>query len=249
MTQFPASDSEYIVIRRSWLVAIVVGMVGFVLGGIVTYIVAFTSFQAGRQQAIDAVQAALAQAPTAAQAGAAQPSELPVRVDNVSADDDPAIGPDNAPIQIVEFSDFRCPYCKRFRDETLPALLEQYGDQIRFVYRDFAVVGGETAAEAAECADDLGEYWEYHDALFENPQAYSTSDDYVALAENLGLDAQAFRQCLESGKNRDEVMNDYNAGRSYGVSGTPTFFINGVRVVGAQPLASFQGVIEDELSK
>jgi protein-disulfide isomerase len=115
------------------------------------------------------------------------------------------------------------------------------------VYRDFPVVGGEVAAEASECADEQGAFWEYHDALFDNFQAYSTIDDYVTLAESQGLDADQFRECMESNKYRDEIVGDYNHGREYGVSGTPTFFINGVRIIGAQPLAAFQSVIDEEL--
>lgn len=126
-------------------------------------------------------------------------------------------------------------------------MLEQYGDQIRLVYRDFPVVGGEPDAEAAECADEQGQFWPYHDALFENFRAQSTTEDYVALAENLGLDTEAFRQCLESGTMRQEIIGDASDAQSYGVTGTPTFFINGVRIIGAQPLSVFQSVIDQEL--
>lgn len=109
------------------------------------------------------------------------------------------------------------------------------------------MVGGEVAAVAAECADEQGEYWPYHDALFEDPQARSTPEDYTALAGDLGLDPEAFSACLDSDEVRDEIINDYNDGRAYGVNGTPTFFINGVRLIGAQPLAAFQSVIDAEL--
>ncbi len=111
-------------------------------------------------------------------------------------------------------------------------MLEQYGDQIRIVYRDFPVVGGEQAAEAAECANEQEAFWPYHDALFEDARIYNTVDDYVGLANQLGLDVPQFRQCLESSKYRDEIVNDYNDGIAYGVSGTPTFFINGVLNMG-----------------
>lgn len=116
------------------------------------------------------------------------------------------------------------------------------------VYRDFPVVGGEVAAIAAECADDQGEFWPYHDALYENPQGYNTPEDYSTLAGELGLDAEVFSTCMESEEVREEIIADYNDGRSYGVSGTPTFFINGVRVVGAQPIDAFRSIIDAELA-
>lgn len=115
------------------------------------------------------------------------------------------------------------------------------------MYRDFPVVGGEAAAFASECADEQGEYWAYHDALFEAPDAFTSMDAFVTAAGDLGLDTEAFRACLESDETREEIINDYNDGRAYGVTGTPTFFINGVRLVGAQPLAAFQSVIDEEL--
>ncbi len=100
---------------------------------------------------------------------------------------------------------------------------------------------------ASVCADSQDGFWEYHDALFEDPRAFSTADDFVALAERLGLDGDAFRACLDSEEAINTVIADYNDGRSYGVSGTPTFFVNGVRIVGAQPLAAFRAVIDEEL--
>ena len=117
------------------------------------------------------------------------------------------------------------------------------------MYRDFPVVGGDQAAEAAECADEQNGFWPYHDALFEDVSAYNTVDDYVSLADQLGLDTSQFEQCLETNKYRDEIVNDYNDGTAYGVTGTPTFFINGVRLVGAQPLSAFQSVIDQELDQ
>ncbi len=126
-------------------------------------------------------------------------------------------------------------------------LLEEYGDRIQIVYRDFPVVGGEQAAVAAECADEQGKFWPYHDALYENFRGQNSADDFVTLAESLGMDGEDFRNCLSSPEIQAEIVKDYNDGRSYGVTGTPTFFINGVRVVGAQPEAVFRAVIEEEL--
>lgn len=110
------------------------------------------------------------------------------------------------------------------------------------------MVGGGAAAEASECADEQGGFWEYHDELFANIDLYNSDDDFVALAESFGLDGGAFRECLESDIMQDEVIADAEDARSYGVSGTPTFFINGVRLVGAQPIESFNAIIEEELA-
>ena len=237
-------DADMVTIPRTWLLAGGVGLVTFLIGGLLGFVLALTAYQRGADRAVAAVQEAPANAPAPQ---AAQPTESPARLDNVSVDDDPALGPEDAPVVIVEFSDFRCPYCKRFHDETLPVLLEEYGDQIQIVYRDFPIVGGEQAAVAAECADEQGEFWPYHDALYENFRGQNSADDFVTLAESLGMDGEDFRNCLSSQEIQAEIVKDYNDGRSYGVTGTPTFFINGVRVVGAQPEAVFRAIIEEEL--
>jgi protein-disulfide isomerase len=167
----------------------------------------------------------------------------------VSVDDDPALGPADAPITIVEFSDFNCPYCQRFQQQTFQPLMDAYPDQIRFVYRDFPITSQDSfyAAQAAECADEQGSYWEYHDALFTG--AYGLGDEaYRQYAEELGLDADALVSCVDEGRYADEVQADAREAASLGVSGTPTFFINGVPLVGAQPLTRFAQVIDSELN-
>jgi protein-disulfide isomerase len=134
--------------------------------------------------------------------------------------------------------------------ETFQALLDQYPDQIRFVYRDFPVVGGgaagTAAALAANCAIDQDAYWDFHDAIFTGEFGISP-DAFTSIAEDLGLDTDELGQCIESEKYAEEVQNDLLAGRSIGVSGTPTFFINGIPLVGAQPFANFAQVIDSEL--
>jgi protein-disulfide isomerase len=193
---------------------------------------------------------ALAAASQAGQQAAPQPTVLAV-VD-VSVDDDPARGPEDAAVTIIEFSDFQCPYCGRFFQQTLPQLMQQYGDRIRFVYRDFPLdqihPNARNAAIAAECADDQGRFWEYHDLLFSNQQALGVPD-LKRYAEQLGLDADAFAECLDSQKYNEEVSADLRDGIQAGVSGTPTFFINGRRVVGAQPLQTFQTIIDQALAE
>ncbi len=175
------------------------------------------------------------------------PPQGPVRID-VSVDDDPAFGPPDAPITIIEFSDFRCPYCQKFHHETLPGLIASYPDQIRFVYRDFPVVGGFEAAMAAECADEQGAFWEFHDLLFSGELPLERSG-YLAYAEQLELDTDALTDCLDSQRYASEVNADANYAASLGITGTPTFFINGIPLIGARPLAHFKQVIDGELEQ
>jgi protein-disulfide isomerase len=236
-------NGDVIVIKKSWVVTGAVGLAFFILGGVLGYVLATSVFQR------NAAQARLDAAPIAAQGAGQQPAALPQRV-QVSDGGDPAIGPADAPVTIVEFSDFQCPYCKTFRDQTLDALLERYGDQVRFVFRDFPLSQlhpfAQKAAEASECANEQGHYWEMHDLLFANSPNLS-EDALKGFAEQLGLDMEQFNECLDSGRYADEVTADLQEGMSYGVTGTPTFFINGIRLVGAQPLANFQAIIDQEL--
>lgn len=168
---------------------------------------------------------------------------------DVSTDDDPALGPPDAPITIVEFSDFNCPYCRRFRQTTFDELMAAYPGQIHFVYRDYPILSQQSflAAQAAECADEQGAFWEYHDELFSGrlelgPPAYRQ------YASDLGLDVENFMACFESGQLADEVQADARYASGLGITGTPTFFINGIPLVGAQPLAEFTRLIDQELN-
>jgi protein-disulfide isomerase len=169
----------------------------------------------------------------------------------VSTGDDPAKGPATAPITIVEFSDFQCPYCSRV-NPTLKQLDEKYGDKLRVVFRDFPLVQihkeAVKAAEAAQCANDQGKFWEMHDKLFGN-QSKLQVEGLKQSATEIGLDAAAFNQCLDSGKYTAEVQQDAEEGVSYGVNSTPAFFINGRLLTGAQPLENFVTVIDEELAR
>jgi protein-disulfide isomerase len=182
----------------------------------------------------------------------AQPTEPPAVVDNVSVDDDPFMGPEDAPVTIVEFSDFQCPYCERAAVDVLPQVFAEYGDQVRLVYRDFPLTQihpqALPAAIAAECADDQGKFWEYHDLLFANQSALDDAS-LEAYAGQLGLDQTAFDQCFSTQTPLEEIQGDYQDALSYGVSGTPTFFVNGVRVSGAQPFSVFQAIIDQVLAQ
>jgi len=169
---------------------------------------------------------------------------------SVDPDDDPSIGPADAPVTIVEFSDFQCPYCQK-SVATLKELRRLYGDKIRVVYRDYPGPNhpqAASAAEAAQCAGDQGKFWEYHDALFDH-QATGTGWDYEALARELGLQAGDFSTCLSTGRYREEVRKDLRDGLALGIASTPTFFINGRPLVGAQPLTEFSRLIDPLLNK
>jgi protein-disulfide isomerase len=166
----------------------------------------------------------------------------------VAVEGHPSLGPEDAPITIVEFSDYNCGFCRRFHQETFPALLAAFPDQVRFVYRDFPVTSQESfyAAQAARCAGAQGDYWGFHDLLFEGGLTLGP-EAYRAYAGQMGLDSEALMACVESGEFADSVEQDARFAAGLGVSGTPTFFINGIPMVGAQPLAQFQSVINFEL--
>lgn len=192
-----------------------------------------------------AVATAVAAIPSADTAAVVDPNKRYT----VTTANQPALGPADAPVVIVEFADFHCSYCKRFNDQTITPLLETYGDQVQFVYRDFPILGPDSlsAALAASCAADQNAFWQFHDNLFAN-QSSLTRDAFVQYATNLNLDVDTFTQCYDNQTHQAEVVQDYNEGQSLGVGGTPTFFINGKMLVGAQPIEQFAAIIDAELA-
>lgn len=185
----------------------------------------------------------------AEQASAAQPADD--GSDRFAlVDDDPYLGAVDAPVVIVEFSDFFCVYCKRHFDQTFVPLLENYGEYIRYVYRDFARLTPESApaAIAAHCAFAQGKFWEFHSAFFDNQDALGR-DFYMQTAADKQLDAEAYADCLDSDSALDEVEIDGLDGQLAGVQGTPGFFINGQVLSGAQPYRIFERMIQRELDK
>jgi protein-disulfide isomerase len=169
----------------------------------------------------------------------------------IPVDDDPSLGSETAPITIVEFSDYECPFCRQWHSEVFTELLDTYGDQIRFVYRDFPLeslhANAIPAAHAANCAFEQGKFWDYHDKLFSMELGLSP-DAYSEYASQLGLDGEQFQECTDSARYQEEVQSDFEFAANLGVRSTPTFFINGIAVVGAQPFEIFQQVIEKELA-
>jgi protein-disulfide isomerase len=173
-----------------------------------------------------------------------------VRVE-VPAEGPLARGPASAPITLVEFTDFHCPFCKQVQP-TVAALLARYGDRIRHVHRDFPLdqlhPQARKAHEAARCAADQGEFWAYHDLLFANAPRASLQD-LKGFAAQLKLDATRFEECLTGGAHEAAVQRDFDEGVRLGVTGTPGFFVNGRALQGAQPLDRFIALIEEELTR
>jgi len=161
----------------------------------------------------------------------------------------PSQGPSNAPIVMIEFSDFQCPFCQR-AEPTVEQVLKTYGNKIRFVYRHFPLPNhpnARPAAEAAACAEEQGRFWQYHKELFGNSSKLS-NDDLKSYAGRAGLDQKRFADCLDSGKLKARVDADIEEAEAAGVSGTPAFFINGRPLDGAQPFSAFKQIIDEELS-
>ncbi len=223
--------------------------IAFIFGMFAGYFIRGDSLAARSAAAERTAATSPTQVPAQQAAAAGEEARTVVRYD-VPIDDDPVLGPDDAPITIIEFSDYECPYCKRWHDESFERLIETFPDEVRFVYRDFPLTSihpnAAPAAEAANCAYEQGQFWDFHRKLFStttlNPQAY------MAYAEELGLNMVAFEECFNSRRYQEEVMADLEWAVNLGVSSTPTFFINGIAIVGAQPFEVFYEVITKELA-
>lgn len=162
----------------------------------------------------------------------------------------PALGPADAPIVIVEWSDYQCPFCKRAHP-TVEQVLNEYKDKVRFIYADYPLSFHKQAwpaSVAAHCASDQGKFWEYHKNLMEIQGDLSPAD-LTKRATDVGLDGSAFGSCLDSKKFDTRIQTSFNDGMALGVTGTPAFFINGRMLVGAQPIEAFRDVINDELTR
>jgi protein-disulfide isomerase len=195
--------------------------------------------QAARQQFVDALKAR-----TAVSVMLDPPRQV------VEEAGRPARGPASAPIQMIEFSDFQCPFCLR-ANPTVTQVLNTYGDRIRFVYRHYPLpnhANARPAAEAAQCANEQGKFWPYHDKLFELGGRLSDAD-LKQTAVDVGLDVTTFNACVDTHKYKADVDADIAAGDEAGVSGTPAFFINGRVLTGAQPFEAFKRVIDEELAR
>ncbi len=186
------------------------------------------------------------------------PSAPPAHV-NVANGHFPVLGQDSAKVTIVEFADLRCPFCHQFFTDTLPQLKSDYIDtgKVKFYWRSYAFLGpaSTTASNAIECANEQGKFWDMHNYLYQNQPDESdtsmyTTDKLTEIAGNIGVgNTDQFRSCLDSKKYDKNVSADLADGQKAGVSGTPTFFINGTTLVGAQPYSAIKTVIDQELAK
>jgi protein-disulfide isomerase len=188
-----------------------------------------------------------------AQPGAPDPKDVLKKLTNGHF---PVRGNSDAKVKIVEFADFRCPYCESFFTNTESQLMKDYVDtgKASFAFRQYEFLGDASvfAGNAAECANEQGKFWEMHDWLYQKqPPETDTSmynvDDMTNAAQSLGMNADQFRNCLSAKKYDKNVSQDMTDGQAVGVSGTPTFYINGVQLVGAQPYSAFQSAIETAL--
>lgn len=162
----------------------------------------------------------------------------------------PSRGPDKAPITIVEFSDFECPFCSK-GEEVISEVMAAYKDKIKIVFRDFPLPmhsHAPKAAEAAHCANDQGKYWEMHAKLFANQKSLEVAS-LKEYAKVLNLDLDKFSKCLDSGEKAKLVEENQKVGTDLGITGTPAFFVNGILISGAQPMQAFKDIIDVELAK
>jgi predicted DsbA family dithiol-disulfide isomerase len=174
-----------------------------------------------------------------------RPPKVEVAIDTSRVRGDP-----RAPVTIVEFSDFQCPFCQRIQP-TLLEILARYPGKVRLAYRDYPLSQihprAQKAAEAARCAGEQGKFWEYHDMLYADVSKLADAD-LAAHARGLEIDEAKFGACLESGRHSAGVDQDQKDGVNAGVNGTPAFLVNGVMLEGAQPITAFESIIESELA-
>ncbi len=210
----------------------------------------FVVFQLVGLETGNAAGAAVAPLANGGDAGAPAP-----RVDMEGLlDDDPVLGDEDAPVTIVEFSDYECPFCARFYQQTLLQIKSEYINtgKVKLVYRDFPLSFHQQAipaAIAANCAGEQGKYYQYHDKVFSNGGAGGkTSADYEKWAQEVGVNVAKWKTCLSDPKQRQEIQKDFTDGQQAGIQGTPGFFVNGQLISGAQPFEVFQQIIDAELA-
>jgi protein-disulfide isomerase len=174
----------------------------------------------------------------------------PPRYTVATAAIDPVRGAASAPVTIIEFSDYQCPFCARV-NPTLEQVRKTYGDKVKIIFKDFPLPNhpqAPKAAEAGHCAGEQGKYWEMHDQMFANQRALNVPE-LKQYATALGLDAAKFNQCLDSGKHAGLVASGTAQGEKMGVNSTPTLYVNGRPLIGAQPFEAFKQIIDEELSR
>ena len=241
--QIPLSQEDTVTFRRSHFYAVltVLAFAAGILLGYVVWGMDSPGANAASVQTAGQTSGPVVEAPVTQQA---QYKRYDIPTDNFYA-----LGPADAPITIVEFSDYQCPFCRRWFAEVYKPLLAAYPGKIRLVYRNLPLTSIHPdalgAAEAAMCAGEQDVYWKYHDKLFSS-QSLGTST-FVQYAQDLGLNMTVFEACISNHKYQKAIQTDSDFAINLGISSTPTFFINGLALVGAQPLDVFKQVIEKEL--
>ena len=217
-------------------------VLAFAAGVLLGYVVWGVDSASGVNPTVNQAPGAVVEAPVTA-----QPE---FRRYDIPTENSYAIGPADAPITIVEFSDYQCPFCRRWHDEVYGDLLAAYPGKIRLVYRHFPLSSihpdATSAAEAAMCAGEQDAFWPFHEKLFSSETLGSST--YLQYAQELGLNINSFDSCMNDRKYQQAVEEDLNFAVDLGIRSTPTFFINGLAIVGAQPLDVFQQVIDKELN-
>jgi protein-disulfide isomerase len=244
-----ATPGAVLVIPRVFFNYVIIGVVFFALGAVAggAGINALFNANSSENQALidSAVSAAVASAGTnTEQAGLTAGQKYDVTVNET----DPVLGSPDAPITIVEFSDFKCPYCARFVSETMDTLMENFDGKVKLVFRNYPILGQSSilSALASGCARDQGKFWEFHDLMFANQQDL-TKEAFVKYAGDLDLDVETFTKCYDEQQHMSDIQANYAYAQSLGVTGTPAFFINGTYVSGAQPYTVFADAINKEL--
>lgn len=227
--------------KRNWLATAITIVILLLLSAFVWRVMSFV--QQIREGKLDPSTFSFEKSFTSSLRLAAIPlSDQPI---NITSSDDPSLGRADAPWTVVEFADFGCPYSREV-SFTLRELALKYPEKFRYIYRDFPIADlhpiAQKAAEAGECAAEQGRFWEYHDKLYQN-QSDLSQERLYDFAGELNLNTSAFRACLDSGRKRAEVLEDYQHGLDAGVRGTPTFFFNGSKVEGAIPKETFETLI------
>lgn len=200
----------------------------------------------------------LAAAPTAQVPAQGNQAPAPGAKVDVSAGKFPLLGKSDAKVTIIEFADFRCPFCEKYFTDTASQIIKDYVDtgKVKYAFRNYAFLGPASvvAANAAECANEQGQFWKMHEYFYKNQPSESdtsiyTVDNLTKIAGQLGMDTNKFNSCLSANKYDKDVSADLADGQKAGVTGTPTIFINGISVVGAQPYSAFKTIIDQELAK
>jgi len=243
-SDFPEDEEDTITFKRSHFFS-VLSILTFLAGLSVGYVIWGTNLLQGlrfRSSIAEQANGPVVEAPVTAEP---QYTRYDIPTDGYHT-----LGPSNAPITIVEFSDYQCPFCRRWFNEVYQPLFTAYPGQIRMVYRNLPLTSihpdAFPAAEAAMCAGDQDVYWQYHDKLF-GGELLGTNV-YLQYARDLNLNMTSFEACLNDGKYKAEIQADSDFAMGLGVRSTPTFFINGLAIIGAQPLDVFQQVIDKELA-